>query len=501
MKLTSFNQFRIREVNNKDFNPNGEYVLYWMQAYRRLYSNHSLDYAVHLAEKENKPLVVYEGIRMNYPWASARLHKFILEGICENSVDAEKLGITYWPFVETPKNKDNDLVFKLSEKAFAIVTDDFPCFIIPNHILIISEKSNFKVIAVDGNCIAPISKYGEVASAARSIRTRIHGLFTESYNNRSNPIPKVKKLLPYTGKSPFVLYDTKRENIEKTLKIIPFKLQILPSPGVVGGRKEALKILNNFIKTKLSRYSTDRSNPSSPEKCATSSLSPYLHFGYISVDEIIDEVLNFNSKEKWTVEELNFSQKGKREGFFCKEEYKNSFLDEILTWRDIGYLLFFKNPEFRKNLNILPDWVQNNLKKHSNDKREFLYTKEQFESCSTHDKLWNTAQKELMVTGKMHNYMRMLWGKKVIEWSKSYEEAFSILEDFNNKYAYDGRNPNSYSGILWCFGLFDRPWFPERPIFGNLRFMSSDSTMRKFKMQDYLEYVSSLNGEKESLFD
>jgi deoxyribodipyrimidine photo-lyase len=178
----------------------------------------------------------------------------------------------------------------------------------------------------------------------------------------------------------------------------------------------------------------------------------------------------------------------------------NSFLDELLTWRDIGFLLFHKNPSFNKDISILPEWIKTNLKKHSKDKRSFIYTKEQFENCSTHDNLWNSAQKELMITGRMHNYMRMLWGKKVIEWTPSYEEAFLILEDFNNKYAYDGRNPNSYSGILWCFGLFDRPWFPERPVFGNLRFMSSDSTMKKFKMTGYLQYISSLEGNKETLF-
>ena len=501
MRLSTFNQFRVRDVNSKELNTNGEYVLYWMQAYRRLHYNHALDYAISLAEEVGKPLVIYEAIRMNYPWASPRLHQFILEGICDNSREAEKLGITYWAFVETPKNKDKELLFKLSEIAVSIVTYDFPCFIIPNHIKIVSERSNYKVYAVDSNSISPLSKYGDTASAARSIRTRIHGLFSESYNNRSNSIPKTKKLIPFKGKSPFPLFSCKNEDIQKSIEAIPFKNAILPSKGVKGGRKEGQRILKDFIKKKLTRYSEDRSNPASPDICATSSLSPYLHFGYISIDEIIEEVLNSYPTQSWSIEDLNFSQKGKREGFFHKNEYINSFLDELLTWRDIGYLMFFNKPEFNKNLTILPEWIQKNLKKHGGDKRQYIYTKEQFENCSTHDKLWNSAQKELMITGRMHNYMRMLWGKKVIEWSESYEEAFSILEEFNNKYAYDGRNPNSYSGILWCFGLFDRPWFPERPILGNLRYMSSDSTMRKFKMNEYLQYVSSLEGNKETLFD
>ena len=500
MIISDYNQSRIRETNSKDFNKNGKYILYWMQSYRRLNFNHALDYSIQIANQTGLPLVVYEGIRMNYPWASERLHKFILEGFCDNFNSAKKIGITYWPFVETPENQDKDLLFKMSESAYVIITDDFPCFIIPNHIQKVSEKSNYKVIAVDGNSIAPIIKYGEVASAARVIRTRIHTQFPEAYINRSLASPKLKNIPTYKGKPPFEPFSCQIEDIPKILKKIPFKLKIKPANDVIGGRKEGLKILKNFINNKLKRYSVDRSNPSSPDKCATSSLSPYIHFGYLSIDEIVEEVLNFNLNQKWAPDLLNYTQKGKRELFFHKDDFVNSFLDEILTWRDIGFLLFHKNPSFNKDISILPEWIKTNLKKHSKDKRPFIYTKEQFDKCDTHDKLWNSAQKELMITGRMHNYMRMLWGKKVIEWTSSYEEAFLILEDFNNKYAYDGRNPNSYSGILWCFGLFDRPWFPERPVFGNLRFMSSDSTMKKFKMTEYLQYISSLEGNKETLF-
>ena len=148
----------------------------------------------------------------------------------------------------------------------------------------------------------------------------------------------------------------------------------------------------------------------------------------------------------------------------------------------------------------LPDWVNKNFSKHHLDSREFIYSRNEFEEAKTHDELWNAAQKELKITGRMHNYMRMLWGKKVIEWSKSYEDAFDTLEYLNNKYAYDGRNPNSYTGILWCFGLFDRPWFPERNVLGNIRYMSSDSTRKKFKIKSYLDYVTSLETNLDRLF-
>jgi deoxyribodipyrimidine photo-lyase len=142
---------------------------------------------------------------------------------------------------------------------------------------------------------------------------------------------------------------------------------------------------------------------------------------------------------------------------------------------------------------LLPDWAKATLDKHAADRREHLYSLEQFEAADTHDDLWNAAQSELVATGRMHNYLRMLWGKKVLEWTGTPEEGYRILEHLNNKYAVDGRDPNSYTGILWCFGLFDRPWPPERWVFGTVRYMSSENTARKFKLAKYFDYVKRLS--------
>jgi deoxyribodipyrimidine photo-lyase len=141
---------------------------------------------------------------------------------------------------------------------------------------------------------------------------------------------------------------------------------------------------------------------------------------------------------------------------------------------------------------VLPEWARETLRTHANDKREFLYSLEEFEAAATHDELWNAAQTELVATGRMHNYLRMLWAKKVLEWTATPAEAYRVLEHLNNKYAIDGRDPNSYTGILWCFGLFDRPWPPERRVFGTIRYMSSENTARKFKLNGYYEYVRRL---------
>lgn len=496
--FSEYNQARVTAINQMSPNVNGKYVLYWMQAYRRFYYNHSLDFALELARQHKKPLVVYEGLRMDYPWNSERIHRFILEGMQENFHTAKELGFTYWSFVETKKNPAKGLLKKISKEAVAVVTDHFPCFIIPEQTQKLSQKIECPLYAVDGNGIIPLKLYGSFASAARILRPKIHNLFPEAYLHTANPNPSCKDLPKYNETPPFAIWNPNQESIDTILSKIPFKNQVSVYKKNIGGRKVALDLLNNFVKKNLLNYGEGRSNPHSPENSPSSGLSPYLHFGYISIDEIVSSVLNWNLKIKWAPDLLNPSNKGKKHGYFHKENSISDFLDELLTWRDIGYLTFYLNPSFNKDLNILPDWVKNNLAVHAKDKREYIYNKEQLRYAKTHDPIWNAAQKELLITGRMHNYMRMLWGKKVMEWTSSFEEAFEILEDFNNLYALDGRNPNSYTGILWCFGLFDRPWFPERNIFGNIRYMSSDSTIKKFDMKEYLKYTESL--ENQNLF-
>ena len=196
---------------------------------------------------------------------------------------------------------------------------------------------------------------------------------------------------------------------------------------------------------------------------------------------------------KWTTDELRVHNRGKREGFFGDDPDVNSFLDEALTWRDVGFQWHWSRRADAASLErALPAWALQTLGAHAADRRPWLYTAEELENGATHDPLWNAAQRELVATGTIHNYLRMLWGKKVLEWSASPAEAYRTLEHLNNKYALDGRDPNSYTGILWCFGLFDRPWPPERKVLGSVRYMSSENTARKFDLKPYYAYVESL---------
>jgi len=483
------NKIRIKKKNESPILENKKFILYWMQAYRRFESNHAFDYAVHLAKKYDKELVVYEGLRSDYPYSSERLHKFILEGFRDNAKEATRLGINYWPFVETKTKPGRGLLKKVSKDACAIVSDDFPCFIIPEQNQKLANKVECAYFVVDGNSCIPLSHFPKPASAARILRPWIHKAFGNYFPYRAKSSYSKRELakLNKGTKAPFEPYVP--EQMDSTISNIIFKEHVGIARDMEGGRIAGLKKLNEFVKSKLALYLEGRSNPNPPEFTATSGLSAYLHFGYISSEELVEASLGSD----WTVESLHKKKPGDRETFYSNKNSTNHFLDELLTWREIGYLFFWDKPEFGKNLTHLPDWVKKNMEKHKKDRREFNYTLEEWESAKTHDDLWNAAQIELVKTGRLHNYMRMLWGKKIIEWSPTYEYAFETMEYLNHKYAYDGRNPNSYSGLLWCFGLFDRPWFPERNVFGNIRYMSSDSTKRKFKMQKYLEYTNELS--------
>jgi deoxyribodipyrimidine photo-lyase len=177
---------------------------------------------------------------------------------------------------------------------------------------------------------------------------------------------------------------------------------------------------------------------------------------------------------------------GSRAGWWRMSSPAESFLDELITWRELGYNRCFLDPD-HEDYDTLPPWALATLAEHAADERPHLYTLEQLQAAETHDEVWNAAQRQLVREGRMHNYLRMLWGKKILEWSPSPREALEVLVELNNRFALDGRNPNSYSGIFWCLGRYDRPWGPERPIFGKVRYMSSDNTRRKLRLSAYLE--------------
>jgi deoxyribodipyrimidine photo-lyase len=481
MRAVGYNQARLRRLNDARVAPRGEYVLYWMQIYRRLERNHALDYAVRCAGELGRPLVVYEGLRIDYPWASRRLHRFVLEGMQANAARADELGLSYWPFVETEKGQGRGLLRRLSARAAVVVTDDYPCFIIPDQAEALARKVEVPVFAVDSNSLVPLSLLGPPVSAAAHLRPRIHKAFAAAWPHRAAAKPRLRGVPSRRVRPPFDAW--KARDLAAFVGALPIDASVPPVPGTPGGTPAARARLRAFVE--------GRSEPRSLEEGHASGLSPYLHFGHVSIEEVVEAVLATTGK--WTPEELRVHNRGKREGFFGDSPDVDAFLDEALTWRDVGFQWHRARRADAASLErALPAWALATLGAHAGDRRPWLYTAEELEGGRTHDPLWNAAQRELVTTGTIHGYLRMLWGKKVIEWSPSPAEAYRTLELLNNKYALDGRDPNSGSGILWCFGLFDRPWVPERRVFGSVRYMSSENTARKFDLAPYYAYVEKL---------
>ncbi|MEO5762164.1 MAG: deoxyribodipyrimidine photolyase [Vicinamibacteria bacterium] len=483
----TLNQSRLVRLNDKPNAKTGDFVLYWMQMQRRFTHNHSLDYAIKCANELGKPLVVYEGLRLDYPWSSARLHRFILEGMRDNAATAAKLGFTYWPYVETPAQPARGLLAQIVARAALVVTDDFPCFIIPAQSGALASKVECAVIAVDSNSVVPLRLLGDAPYAAAHLRPRIHKGFAEAFEHRSAVKPKAPKADASKIDPGFSLAPL--DDITGLIRRLPIDQSVVAVEAKPGGASAARAQLKAFLRKGLPIYAEDRSDPMPPSAHHGSGLSPYLHFGHIGIEEVVASVLDSGDAPA----ALHFENKGKREGFFGGDPNINSFLDEAMTWRDVGYVWHLHRREDTKSLQTaLPKWAMATLHLHAGDHRGFTYTLDEWESGATHDPLWNAAQKELVATGSIHNYLRMLWGKKVIEWSRSPEDAYETLVHLNNKYALDGRNPNSYTGILWCFGLFDRPWAPERKVLGQIRYMSSANTAKKFKLGPYLDWIATL---------
>jgi len=451
---------RIRQLNSATVGQRGEYVLYWSQMNRRVDMNQALLYAVELANQHNLPVLVYEALTCTYQYANDRLHTFVLEAVPETARRLQKAGIGYIFYLRRKKSDANDTFYKLAKHAAAVVTDDYPTFIAREHNAAVPAKLDVSYFAVDASCIVPMSEIPHRQYGAYTIRPRIHRLLP-TYLMAPDPL-RVKHR--YSAALPAFHTEVTAANIQQLVASCEIDHSVAPSSEYRGGSLAAETLLENFLEHKLRRYATGRNEPS--EK-ATSDMSPYLHFGQISALEIALRVSAYAKDHKLIADE---------------------YLEELIVRRELAfnYARFVDDPGDLKNL---PDWCQLNMQKHAKDKRSIVYKPEQFERAETHDDLWNACQREMLEQGKIQGYYRMYWGKKVIEWSRTYQEAAQTMIDIHGRYALDGRDPNTYTNIFWCFGLHDRPW-PERLVFGKMRFMSLDGMKRKTNTQAYIDEMN-----------
>jgi deoxyribodipyrimidine photo-lyase len=480
---------RIRRLNERELRADGRYVLYWMTTARRLSSNFSLDRAVDLALSTGRPLVILESLAADAPYASDRLHQFVLEGMRDHARAAARSGAVYYPYIERRRHESRGLLEALASPACAVVTDDYPVSSVQRLLRALAPRLPVPFEAVDSNGILPVHLVADPFATARAFRAHLQRQLSAHLDEWPSTHPLSRLPVP---KEPMSLLPDSIQHRWPSASVselaaparliaeLPIDHSVARS-SIAGGAKSAVAALRSFVDNALELYVERQRHP---DLNGTSHLSPYLHFGHIAAHDVFAAVM---THEQWTSRQLGTRGGGRREGWWGVRPGAEAFLDQVVTWRELGFNMCATRPEAYDTYDSLPAWARATLESHALDRRAPVYAIDELESAATHDPVWNAAQRQLSREGWMHNYLRMLWGKKILEWTPSPEAALDAMMRLMDKHAIDGRDPTSYSGYCWTLGRYDRPWPPERPIFGTVRYMSSASTVRKLKMKRYLE--------------
>lgn len=422
----------------------GDYVLYWMQASVRTRFNHALEYAAEQANGLNLPLIVAFGLTPGYPEANERSYLFLLEGLRDVQRNLKARGVGFVLRLGHPP----EVMLDLAKKASLVVTDR--AYLEPSRSwrTWLAERLEVPFIQVESDAVVPVeTTSGKLEWAARTIRPKIHKRLDEFLI----PLEPCKVDVESLG----LLDGVDASDPQHILKELEIDRSVPPGEER-GGEDHAQARLSEFVEHGLDHYDERRNNPLVD---GASRLSAYLHFGHLSP---IDAILRARAAGGAGLD---------------------AFTEELVVRRELSFNLCFYNPRYA-DYDGLPEWCRKTLAEHANDEREHLYSHAELEAAQTHDPYWNAAQHQMVRTGRMHNYLRMYWGKKVLEWSATPQEAYAVLVQLNNKYETDGRNANSYAGINWIFGTHDRPW-ARRAVFGTVRYMVASGLKRKFDADAY----------------
>jgi deoxyribodipyrimidine photo-lyase len=452
MATTLIHEDRIEHLNEKDIQ-DGAYVLYWMQSSQRAEYNHALEYAVQQANELDQRLLVVFGLTDDYPEANRRHYAFMLEGLRDVQESLWDRGIKMVVLKGSPDN----VAVEAGEEASLIVTDRG--YMRPQREWreTVAQRAGCRVTQVESDVVVPVELASDKREhAARTLRPKI--------NRHLEDFLVELKTTKIQEPSP----EMKAEGLDLSeIDKILDDLDLDHSVGALshlykGGTREAKKMFRRFLKNNFESYDGNRNQPQTDD---VSHMSKYLHFGQIS--------------PIWLSLEAKKSE--------ASAENIESFIEELIVRRELTINFVFFTPDYDSYSN-LPDWAKKTLEEHKDDEREHTYTRGQLEDAETHDPYWNAAMREMVHTGYMHNYMRMYWGKKILEWSNTPEYAYETTLYLNNKYFLDGRDPNSYANVAWVFGQHDRGW-TEREVYGKVRYMSAGGLERKSKPKEYVEKV------------
>ncbi len=456
MQLQEIHDSRIQFLNDLDLRQ-GNYVLYWMQQSQRAETNHALEYAVQQANQMDQGVLVVFGLMDDYPEANWRHYTFMLEGLQDTQAALAKRGIK----LVVQKGNPADVALAAGQKASLIVCDRGYLRHQRQWRKKVARDASCRVVQIESDVVVPLEVVSNKAEyAARTIRPKIHKHLND-YLVEFKPT-KIKKSSLQLRVSGIDL-----KPIDAILKKMSLDRSVVPVSHLFkGGFAQACKIFTDFLDHRFKNYVANRNQPQTDD---VSHMSKYLHFGQISPLYLALQILKTEKRFK---------------------EARETYLEELIVRRELAMNFVFYTPKY-DSYRCLPNWAQKTLSAHKKDKREQTYTRRQLESARTHDEYWNAAMREMKSTGFMHNYMRMYWGKKILEWSQSPEQAFKTTLAINNKYFLDGRDANSFTGVAWVFGVHDRAWF-ERPIFGKIRYMAASGLERKCDIQAYVKKVDAL---------
>lgn len=429
---------------------NGDFVLYWMQASQREEYNHALEYAIGRGNELNRPVVVFFGLTERFPEANERHYRFMLEGLTGVRTALERRGI----LMVTRHGPPDEGAAALSRRACLAVVDRGYLRVQRRWRRRAARLMSCPLVQVESDVVVPV----EAASpkeefSAATIRPKIMGKLGRF-------LVPLKRVTPRRDSLGLAVRSLDLEDADGLIGSIGVDGSVGPAPGFLGGTAEAKKRLDGFIRKKL-RYFNDLRND--PTRDCLSGMSPYLHFGQISP--------------------LYIALRVRAAGGPSAEAY----LEELVVRRELSMNFVHYNRRY-DSFEGLPEWCRKTLEEHTRDGREYVYSRRQLENGRTHDPYWNAAQEEMRFTGKMHGYMRMYWGKKILEWLGDPKRAYRTALYLNNKYELDGRDPNGFSGVAWCFGKHDRPW-GERRVFGKVRYMNDRGLRRKFDADGYVEKI------------